>query len=532
MSELKPASTGSAWLLCGLLAVSIAAIGGWLWMRPVPMAADEAARGSATATTGNPTAPDVLAGWPAPAVALVLTGEMHGYIEPCGCTEGQTGGLARRATLMRELREDRGWPVIGLDLGGTMQADRVGRQQTRMKFQMARDSLESMGYLALGLGYEETRPRQDELLEISDRDKAIPEYDLRLVSANVLPYPDTPELEISLPYRMIEVPAGKAGGRSLRIGVTSILGATLSQGIASDLFLKVRPPAEAIADVLPKMQAEKPDLLVLLSHAKSDESAKLAEQFPAFQLVVSVGGPEDGQIKPRLIGQTRFLQVGQKGKNVGVIGFYPHQPEPFRYELVKLDGDRFANAPEIDDLMQVYQDRLRDERPDLRDNARPSTHPSGRTFVGAETCGECHSASYEKWLTTGHARAFEGLTTGRSTHKGRWIDRKWDAECIACHAVGWDPQQALRWESGFVDEMTTPHLLGNQCENCHGPGSRHVELENSGDASEQEIAAERKAMWLSKETAASKTCRQCHDGDNDPHFDFEKYWPEIEHPEK
>jgi hypothetical protein len=143
-------------------------------------------------------------------------------------------------------------------------------------------------------------------------------------------------------------------------------------------------------------------------------------------------------------------------------------------------------------------------------------------------CADCHSGSYEKWKTTGHAHAFEGLTTGRADWKGRWIDRKWDAECIACHAVGWEPQQALRWEGGFVDEKTTPHLLGNQCENCHGPGSRHVELENDG-SDEAASLEERKRMWISKEQASAKLCRQCHDADNDPHFDFETYWPQIEH---
>src|SRR5262245_30249499 len=34
-------------------------------------------------------------GWPKPAVALVLTGQQLGYIEPCGCSglENQKGGL-------------------------------------------------------------------------------------------------------------------------------------------------------------------------------------------------------------------------------------------------------------------------------------------------------------------------------------------------------------------------------------------------------------------------------------------------------
>ena len=52
----------------------------------------------------------LLDGWEVPAAALLLTGEQHGYFEPCGCTLGQSGGMTRRASLVRQL-EARGWKV-------------------------------------------------------------------------------------------------------------------------------------------------------------------------------------------------------------------------------------------------------------------------------------------------------------------------------------------------------------------------------------------------------------------------------------
>src|SRR5262245_51192039 len=54
----------------------------------------------AAADQSKPTSEDrprvkpLLEGWPAPAVALLLSGEMHGYIEPCGCSLHQLGGLS------------------------------------------------------------------------------------------------------------------------------------------------------------------------------------------------------------------------------------------------------------------------------------------------------------------------------------------------------------------------------------------------------------------------------------------------------
>ncbi|MEZ5950601.1 MAG: hypothetical protein R3C12_15575 [Planctomycetaceae bacterium] len=41
------------------------------------------------------------------------------------------GGISRRADLFRQLREDKQWPVVGLDLGDTMKRS---RQQDKIKF--------------------------------------------------------------------------------------------------------------------------------------------------------------------------------------------------------------------------------------------------------------------------------------------------------------------------------------------------------------------------------------------------------------
>ena len=47
--------------------------------------------------------------------------------------------------------------------------------------------------------------------------------------------------------------------------------------------------------------------------------------------------------------------------------------------------------------------------------------------------------------------------------------RNFDPECVVCHSVGFE------YQSGFVDEKKTPLLKHVGCENCHGPGSGHVD---------------------------------------------------------
>ncbi len=59
----------------------------------------------------------IFAGWAKPRAALVITGVIDGYIEPCGCAgmERMKGGMSRRHALFNWLREQ-GWPATGLDV--------------------------------------------------------------------------------------------------------------------------------------------------------------------------------------------------------------------------------------------------------------------------------------------------------------------------------------------------------------------------------------------------------------------------------
>ena len=94
----------------------------------------------------------IFADWPAPQALVVVTGELDGYIEPCGCTgkENQKGGLSRRQNFLRSIGSV-GWPLLAVDLGG--QVRRFGRQ-SEVKFQSIADGLRAMDYAAVGLGPE------------------------------------------------------------------------------------------------------------------------------------------------------------------------------------------------------------------------------------------------------------------------------------------------------------------------------------------------------------------------------------------
>jgi hypothetical protein len=495
--------------------------------------------GARAPATAQPSPRPLCEGWPSPTAVLVLTGEQHGYLEPCGCTERQMGGLERRADLVRQLREVKGWAVGALDLGGAPHPERTRRAQERMKFTTTRAALRAMQYDAMALGAEELEIDADRLFEIYSNEVGAAHTSPEFLAANVTLYGQR-EVGTPLEWKVVEV-----GG--LKVTVTGVIGTTVwrrlfgeSAGVEQTNF-GFEEPAAALARVLPLMAAEQPALRVLLSHAEAAESRELTQKFQEFDIVVTAGGYEDGALEPEPIGRSLLLQVGQKGKHAGVLGIFPEGTEPrLRFELVALDKDRFGASPEIHELMEQYVGSLKTERPDLTEPELE--HPRG-DYVGAQTCGTCHKKAWRVWSNSRHSHAYESLASGGHRAKEhKYIDRSFDAECLCCHTTGWDPQQAWRYRTGFVDQETTPHLAGQQCENCHGPGSRHVELEQAwregGGAVTDEMTAARKELQLQKETARTSLCIKCHDHDNSPTFDtpekpFEtEWWQKIAHPGK
>ena len=143
----------------------------------------------------------------------------------------------------------------------------------------------------------------------------------------------------------------------------------------------------------------------------------------------------------------------------------------------------------------------------------------GATFVGSQTCKQCHERTYLEWRTSLHSRMmrdvkadplanigdFQNPSTVRKFDKrevaytlgsqwkqmyiaremdelivlpaqyavasGQWepyypedrAKRNWVNECAGCHTTGFDPDK-----KNFVE-------MGIGCEACHGPGSNHVE---------------------------------------------------------
>jgi hypothetical protein len=458
----------------------------------------------------------IFQGWTKPKLALVITGLQQGYLEPCGCAglENQKGGLSRRHTLLLQLAAQ-GWPLIPIDAGGQVQ--QYGRQ-TVIKFGIAVEALTTMNYEAVALGATDLKLPTDELLAAT-ANFADDAGQSRFVSANVDLFDADSD---SMPaYRIVE-------RNGVKVGITSVLGDSLAKDVThSDV---VRTPAvQALKQVVGRLQAEA-DVLVLLAHATNDEASALAKQFPQFQIVVSAGGADEPTATPVAVAGTKTMLVdpGHKGMYAIVLGLYDDPNRPWRYQRVPLDA-RFADSPEMKALMTAYQGQLQQEGFEGL-GLRPMPHPSSERprdpltrFAGSQSCQECHPTAHGIWSKSPHSHATETLMR---------LDpaRHHDPECLSCHSTGWNPQEYFPYEGGFLSVEQTAQMMGNGCENCHGPAAAHVEAEQAKGAARKLVLQQqlRQKLKLTKATVES-TCEKCHDHDNSPEFDFHKYWPKVEH---
>ena len=497
--------------------------------------------GGQEATSSDQTADkaeDLVKHWEAesgkPDFVLFVTGRQKGYIEPCGCItlERQKGGLMRRHTVQKILKA-RGWETVSIDAGN--QVRRVGNQpeiKLRRTFE-ALCSPQNMDYDVIGIGPDDLKLPAIELGQAMSNNST-PEKN-PFTCANVQIFGDS----TSNAFRIIE-------RNNKKIGITMVLGDEHLDA-SQQQFVETIPMEKSLVPVVAQMEAAGCDLKVLVAFTKLEECRELGKKFP-FDVLVTAGGAGDPTLHPEVIeGEnhaTSMIQVGVKGMYVGLVGFFSEglAKPTIKYERVELDH-RYEDSSEIKEVFKAYQAELKDRwLANTLDEIRPRKHPSGHTFVGSDTCNDCHDEEFEIWENGvdgdggPHAEATKDLRKNPNDNRV-WVQRHYDPECMSCHAVGWNPQKFFPYESGLLDVEKDTHLHENGCENCHGPGSAHVAIQqavNDGKNVDEALRNRlQQEMVVTLKESRDGACKVCHDLDNSPDFlkegGFDKYWPKIKH---
>lgn len=449
--------------------------------------------------------------WPQPQAVLLLTGQQHGYLEPCGCTglDRQKGGIIRRDTLLTQLK-DKGWSVVPLDVGN--QVRRTGRQ-AEIQFRVTANAFKAMGYKAVTLGFDDLHLNSAGLVQVAASDDVAKNPGM-FISANTSIYDPSfwPTAQV------IEV-----GGR--KIGITAYLGDEFQGELSGNKDITIADPASSLKKVVAELKAKGCDYLVLLAHANQHASEQMAAQVPGFDLVVTAGGlGEPRNVLDPIPGSSAMIsQVGTKGMFACIVGLFDDKQTPVRYQRIAISS-QFKDSPRMLESFKEYQELLKNEGFEGL-GVKFKTAPKPGKFVGSEACGDCHTTAFEVWENSQHFHATDSIVAPPNDRGA--IPRHFDPECVSCHVTGWDPQKFVPFETGYWSLEKTPKLVGSGCENCHGPGSDHIAAENDGSNTEL-MSQLREQMRLPLKQAEAK-CVECHDTDNSPEFVFADYWEQVKH---
>lgn len=417
---------------------------------------------------------DALKGKPE-SLAIVYTNDVRGEIRSCGCALHDLGGLGRRATFMRVLRDTTEADVLLVDAGDFFSASiNYGKE----KAELAMKSMVLMNYdgvvpgekeFGFGIEYFQTRARAVGLPVLASN-----LYD---AAADTLLFP--PSREVTL----------RSG---LRVGLIGALSDKIKmppQVLAGTL--EIRDPAASVQAVVDAIRP-RVDVVVVLAHMSRGDGKGFAEQLKGVDVVVE---GHDGMPMRHVQrwGEPYVLQVSAKGMYVGIA--YATLDRSKRVagitsSIVGLDK-KFVDDEAVGKLFAAYDI-------DVAEREKAALPASVATaFAGANTCQPCHASIFAQWEGTRHAHAFEVLTSQK---------REFDRDCTPCHTTGFFKQ------GGFVNASATPHLSGVQCESCHGNGFAHA-----------------KDPKVKTDTMAKSTCRSCHTAEQTPEFDFTKFWARIDH---
>jgi len=416
--------------------------------------------------------------WADDSLSIVYSGNLDGELEPCGCSaEGNFGGIKRRATLLQQLREATP-DLLVISAGGLLSTDGPG---DRLKGEYILKGFEWLNYDAVGVQW---------------RDLAYgPDFAANVSLPWVLSNPGSEKSTEKNPFSTDRlITRGKQ-----RVRFFSWLD-------VADSPLQKMQGQHSLADASPKkfhdalQRAKKDGELTVVSTTLS--SKQFAEQVGLDNIDVLIeGAAYEVYGEARRESTTLVVQPGSRGMRLGRLDLTIRAGRIADWKHTVLPmPDSIADAPQLQAWYDEYNAEVKADYLQ-RVEARKKQQSGQSPFVGEAVCQTCHEKQHKIWFDSQHAIAYEDLED---------VNKAFDPACIRCHTVGFDQP------GGFFDMNVTGHLLGVQCESCHGAGRAHVE------------AAGSKAL-PNVDWPREKICTQCHTQPHSPGFDLDKYWPKIAH---
>jgi len=259
-------------------------------------------------------------------ITLLHTNDTHSRIEPFGPGNGAIsglGGIARRATLVRQLRQQLG-PVLLLDAGDTFQGTPYfNRYKGRLDYQLMR----MVGYDAGTLGNHDFDNGVGMLVEAMESMEQLKHANPAFAFLNCnFDFKGAPALGKRVrPYLVREFPGIKVGITGVGVAFAGLVAPKNHEGIEwKDPYASLKPVVKRLREV------EKVDLVVVLSHlgynlnGTAPDDLRMPGEVAGIDAII--GGHSHTFLEaptrvPQAQGETLVFQVGFGGVNLGRMDF-------------------------------------------------------------------------------------------------------------------------------------------------------------------------------------------------------------------
>lgn len=285
-----------------------------------------------------------LPAWAAPTNLVILhTNDTHNHLLPFKTKQQQTlGGVARRATLIQQIRNQEG--ALVLDGGDAFQGT---PSYTFFKGEADYLILKALGYDATTIGNHEL----DDGLE--NLQKQLQKSGVTLINSNLL-----------MNGKPVFVPSKVFNLHGIRIGVFGLMGEDAIGTVSSKnrkgiTYLRT---ADVARKIIPELRKHS-DIIVCLSHSGYQEDKQLAKEVSGIDIIV--GGHSHTTInEPEAIKNgahtTYVTQTGQWGENLGRIDLQVENGKllSLKGKLIPVDESATPDA-RVAQLVDKYEAQLR-----------------------------------------------------------------------------------------------------------------------------------------------------------------------------
>jgi hypothetical protein len=353
-------------------------------------------------------------------ITVFVTGNELGELRPCGCSGGQLGGFERRGALLNTVQPQQ---RLILDTGNLIKEE---NEQSLIKFDIIMQAFTLLKY---------------DVVNLTRRDAAhaelIGNVPFKLITAQNEEQVNLPQLfskEIELDANAVTV-------------------------IAASFNDNERQTEKTIE----KLAAANSGTAIKIAVFDGNESAAkyYLGDMGGIDIVIVRTEADEPRVLKNAGKKAMMISAGQMGKYVGRLDVRRAKTGTgfeFAYKGIAVDAN-LAQDPQLLELYKSYQTIVKNQG--LLEKYPRYVLPDNLEYTGSTACGlkGCHDYEYKTATTQKHAHAFESLVLSGSDY---------DPECVICHTIG------MEYRSGFITEDKTPELKDVGCENCHGPGSRHI----------------------------------------------------------